>query len=234
MLKFNADLFRIVSTCQSKEQTRYYLCGVYVEPCAAGGVTLVATDGHRLMCARDENGTADESAIIQLSPAALKACKTGKGELRREVAVDGSGATVRAVLQDGDSETVQLIAFSTDCRIDGTFPDWRRVVPDPSFAAESRPGAFNGSYLSSFGTIAADLAKLRDSKKSLLRILSSEPESPALVLFPLDPQAFGVIMPCRCDMSTTPPDWLIQTAAEPSESPDLQPAPEPEIAQCSE
>ena len=37
-MRFDADLYRIAAGFESTEQTRYYLNGVFIEPCLVGGV----------------------------------------------------------------------------------------------------------------------------------------------------------------------------------------------------
>lgn len=64
MLRFSVELYKAAMLAASTEETRYYLNGVFVEPCVYGGVTLTATDGHVLVCIRDLDGSADESAIV--------------------------------------------------------------------------------------------------------------------------------------------------------------------------
>jgi hypothetical protein len=44
----------------------------------------------------------------------------------------------------------------------------------------------------------------------MVRALASDPESPALVLFPADNRAFGVLMPFRCSDVQEVPDWFNQ------------------------
>ena len=48
----NPEKLWITANFQSTEQTRYYLCGVFIEP-ADEGVTMTATDGHRLVTCHD-------------------------------------------------------------------------------------------------------------------------------------------------------------------------------------
>lgn len=216
MLRFNANLYRIASVCVSKEETRFYLQGVLVEPHAVKGVVLTATDGHRLICIHDENGTADESAIIRLSPEASKACKTGKNEDRREIVVDGLNATINAVEKLGGEETISTVAISAKCRIDGSFPDYARVIPTPVFGEkETAPGGFNGQYLADFTKIAIELEK-GENKSSrgtgTIRLLSSNPGSPALIRFCSSEHAFGVLMPVRAKETFTVPAWFGEKA----------------------
>ena len=214
MMKFNADLYRIATAFESDEQTRYYLIGVFVEPCPAGGVTLTATDGHRLICIRDEYGEADQSGIVQLTPDAMKLCKSKPREQRR-VTIDGLNATIE---KSGDSgESWEMVAMSAKCFVDGTFPDWRRVVPaDVSVQPTKTPHSwYRGKYLASFATAAIELEKVSDNgRHGELSVCAADCNSPALVFFSNSPHAFGVFMPVRGDVRATPPAWFFGKTEE--------------------
>jgi len=214
MMKFNADLYRIVTAFESDEQTRYYLIGVYVEPCAAGGVTMTVTDGHRLICVRDETGSADQSGIVQLSPDAMKLCKSKPRETRR-VTIDGQDALIEKSLDSG--ETWESIGLSAKVFVDGTFPDYRRVVPDVKIdPTKTLHPWFRGRYMASFATAAIELEKVSDTgRNGELLFCGSDCNSPALVLFANSPHAFGVLMPVRGEATTVAPEWFYaKTSAE--------------------
>ena len=107
-------LFDLSAFCQSSEETRYYLNGVYLHS-HEGNARAVATDGHRL--ARiDSTIQADFPGII--IPRKIV------GELRKlqadEVTVQISATKLRVTAGD-----VVLLSKV----IDGTFPDYTRVVP---------------------------------------------------------------------------------------------------------
>jgi DNA polymerase III beta subunit, central domain len=218
MLRFNANLFRLAFTCASNEETRYYLKGVFVEPHLQGGVTLTATDGHRLVCIRDESGQADESAIINLGDA-VKQCKAKAGATRIVAIETGESDATIFEERDGASGSFR-VAIATAVRVDGTFPDYRRVVPQ-EFTNEGAPG-FQGKYVSAFGDLACELAvhigrkpaKHEQNRADTLRVLcgvDKVPESmPALILFPAVDIAFGVLMPCRIakDAPVGTPAWF--------------------------
>jgi len=121
-----ARLLAQLEFCISTEETRYYLNGIYLHVVDVAGVpTLrgVATDGHRL-------GRADTNAATGLDtdmPGIIIPRKAA-GELRRlceasaeaSVALSISSAQLRAEV----GETL----FATKL-IDGTFPDYARVIP---------------------------------------------------------------------------------------------------------
>jgi DNA polymerase-3 subunit beta len=108
----------------STEETRYYLNGIYLHAVESEGGTMlraVATDGHRL--AEAEIPAPDGAAGM---PGIILPRKT-VGEVQRlledpdtEVRVDLSDAKIRVAFGD---------VVLTSKLIDGTFPDYGRVIP---------------------------------------------------------------------------------------------------------
>jgi len=117
--EFTADLatlFAPVSFAISTEETRFYLCGIYLTG-AGGKLTAVATDGHRL--SRNEVAEPDGSPPLDFAGIIVPRKMVGlvpKGE----VAVSLSNTKIRLVTAD---------AVITSKLIDGTFPDYQRVIP---------------------------------------------------------------------------------------------------------
>lgn len=107
-------LFDLASFAMSSEETRYYLCGVYLHS-HEGKARAVSTDGHRL--------ARIDSAIAADFPGIIIPRKI-VGELRKlqaeEVTVQISDTKLRVTAGD-----VVLLSKV----IDGTFPDYTRVVP---------------------------------------------------------------------------------------------------------
>lgn len=233
MIRCNANLFRLAFMCTSTEETRYYLKGVFVEPHHTAGVTLTATDGHRLVCIHDETGFADESQIVALPANTLKACKPVKREGRRELRIDGKEARILSFncspeWRDNDDakspEAGKPEAIGVDVFIDGTFPDYRLIIPSQAAWSESSmPGWFNGQYLSVFADISAGLAT---GRAGAMRVMSSEANSPALILFGGEEgrKAFGVLMPRRGLEHDNIPEWFTAPAPKAEEVPPLQAA----------
>jgi DNA polymerase-3 subunit beta len=109
----------------STEETRYYLNGIFLHVIESGGVSVlraVATDGHRL--ARVEMPCPAGAGGI---PGIIVPRKTVH-EVRK--LIDGSEAAVTVAL----SETKIRFSFDeielTSKLIDGTFPDYQRVIPE--------------------------------------------------------------------------------------------------------
>ncbi|WP_424943786.1 DNA polymerase III subunit beta [Aliiroseovarius crassostreae] len=108
----------------STEETRYYLNGVYMHVSdAEGGKVLraVATDGHRL--ARID---AELPAGAEEMPGVIVPRKT-VGELRK--LLDDDDATIAVSVSETKVRFATPAITLTSKVIDGTFPDYTRVIP---------------------------------------------------------------------------------------------------------
>lgn len=122
-----ADLKRLIEKTQfaiSTEETRYYLNGIYLHTLDVGGATMlraVATDGHRL--ARVEMpapiGSEGMPGVIVPRKAVAEIVKLVE-DGSENVVIELSSAKIRLTF-DGVILTSKLI--------DGTFPDYQRVIP---------------------------------------------------------------------------------------------------------
>jgi DNA polymerase-3 subunit beta len=128
-----ATLKKLIERTQfaiSTEETRYYLNGIYLHAVTVGKKPMlraVATDGHRLAQAQvDAPDGAEKMAGIIVPRKAVneiqKLVETGEGNVDVEISdtkirvtIPGSGGTGEVVL--------------TSKLIDGTFPDYARVIP---------------------------------------------------------------------------------------------------------
>ena len=127
-----SDLKRLIEKTQfaiSTEETRYYLNGIYLHTVdAEDGTKLraVATDGHRL--ARVEipapNGSAGMPGIIVPRKAVAEIQKL-IDDVAEDVKVELSQAKIRLTFGGEGNGGVVL----TSKLIDGTFPDYQRVIP---------------------------------------------------------------------------------------------------------
>jgi DNA polymerase-3 subunit beta len=122
-----ADLKRLINKTQfaiSTEETRYYLNGIYLHAAgAAGAPTLraVATDGHRLAQMELELPPGAEGI-----PGVIVPRKT-VGEVQR--LMEDTEAEVAVELSPGKIRFTVGEAILTSKLIDGTFPDYGRVIP---------------------------------------------------------------------------------------------------------
>ena len=111
----------------SGEDTGRYSTGNALMIVRESGVSMVATDGHRLSVADCTAGEAIEDARFMVRKFALtnlqKALKGIDGDISIERWTWGSG---KKITFSSDSWTVVFHEY------DGLFPDWERVMPKPS------------------------------------------------------------------------------------------------------
>ena len=114
-----ADLFSRVAFAISTEETRYYLNGIYLHVHQDGDFQLraVATDGHRLARADAPLPEAIDGHFGVIVPSKTVALISS---LKGDVDVEVSSTKIRVTAAD---------VVLTSKLIDGTFPDYGRVVP---------------------------------------------------------------------------------------------------------
>ncbi|MEO1043720.1 MAG: DNA polymerase III subunit beta [Pseudomonadota bacterium] len=124
----SADLARLIDKARfamSQEETRYYLNGIYFhaqEADGEGSLRAVATDGHRLarLDAPIPQGAEGMAGVIVPRKAVL--------ELRR--LLDDAGSDVNILVSSGRMRFQFDDITLTTKLIDGTFPDYARVIPE--------------------------------------------------------------------------------------------------------
>ena len=162
----------------SSEETRYYLNGIYLHGATTSGVAVlraVATDGHRL--ARVEIPLPEGAAGI---PGIIVPRKT-IGELRKlleetslDVTVSLSESKIRFTF---DSVTL------TSKLIDGTFPDYERVIPtdnDKVLEVDCRAFSHAVDRVSAISTEKSRAIKLAVEKGNIT-LSASSPENGSAV-----------------------------------------------------
>ncbi|UOK70161.1 DNA polymerase III subunit beta [Ancylobacter polymorphus] len=118
-----ADVLDRVKFAISTEETRYYLNGIYLhrDPEGSGKLRLVATDGHRLSLASlAVEGLPDFHGVIVPRKAVDELSRMAQAAEKASLALQISGAKLAA--------TFGRARFTTKL-IDGTFPDYGRVIP---------------------------------------------------------------------------------------------------------
>lgn len=172
-----ADLRTLIDRTRfaiSTEETRYYLNGIYLHAAETDGVKVlraVATDGHRL--ARFEMPLPDGAAKMPGIIIPRKAI----AEIRKLIDEAGDGIEISL------SETKLRFTFDhvtmTTKLIDGTFPDYERVIPDGNDKVlEIDPRAFAEAVdrVSTVSTEKTRAVKLALSKNTLT-LSAHSPES---------------------------------------------------------
>jgi len=194
-----ADDLRAAFQCISTKQTRYYLYGVLIE-----ADKLVALDGHQMMTIELPDGChvgaecftqgmdAPEGAGFILScdatDKAFKAKASG-GDLW--VYGDIETGILQFVINHGKGGEMYRVGVLEFTRIDGTYPEWRRVVAkgDGSAASLCYDPALLGKLIK-----AADVIK----KGKGIRLTSgATPDDPIRVDFVASPRLRGTLYSMR-------------------------------------
>jgi len=172
------DLLKAALLCASTEETRYYLKGVHLSTSGH----MVTTDGHRMFVARlNDKPAADVIIPLADVQAALKMV----GPRCKEIDVDGT-----------------KIASIMYTPVDGTFPDWRRVVPtgEETHTKPEDSAAhvhFNHAYI-------GDLAKMGKALAGASMLHPTSASNPCLVTFGEREDCLAVLMPVRRNITPDP------------------------------
>jgi DNA polymerase-3 subunit beta len=172
-----ADLRRLIDKTRfamSQEETRYYLNGIYLHASTEGedkSLRAVATDGHRLArldVALPEGAEAMPGVIVPRK--AVLELRRLLDDATEEVKVTVSSAKIRFSLGD---------VVLTSKLIDGTFPDYQRVIPTGNDKVMQVSNADFAKAVDRVSTVSAD--KTRSVKLSIaadrLELLVNNPES---------------------------------------------------------
>lgn len=196
-IELNLNILKAVNLAASKEETRYYLNGVYVETGETENL-YVATDGHILICVRDTikgNQTPLAHPVI-IDRQSIDAIKVKRNDPERDD-FEAIGDVPKLV---GSLHMLPTI--------NGTFPDWRRILP--SQPASNEPGHFNYDLL----------ALIKKASKQLggqgAHVLHNG-ENATLVDLGID-NAFAIVMPMRVKFSTLNVDGVVEAIAAPMET----------------
>lgn len=156
--QINLRTLAAVSLVASNEETRYYLNGVLIEA-RADSVTYVATDGHRLIAVRDDLAKdAPRNDVIGAWIVPADTCRALKPK-KSKYTFDTAELTL-----EGENLRFQGVSgISVFKPIDGSFPDWRRVINSSLSGRmdfkgkndkETQGITFNFDYLADFAKFA--------------------------------------------------------------------------------
>ena len=204
---------------QSSEETRYYLKGLSIEPHPRAGAIIVATDGHTMSVIHDGEAIVSGERTIWSMPwkatlaapmkAFLKATKGTSGHVYADLSRTQTGPSrIRLVYADKAADVFngQGIEFFTKSStaieghfwVEGTFPDYRRVIPTENRAATFKPAWYQARYmakLAAFGQAIYEATDERGAYTAMCMFTSSD-DGPGVALFP-SPNCFVIIMPLR-------------------------------------
>lgn len=157
----------------SKDEMRYYLCGVCLDISEDGKAYMVATDGWKMLAAPFDNSgiPAGRYTIPRKLIENIKPKKNDKSTV--DVSIDGNEV---ALTFNGATFIGKLI--------DGTFPDWRRVFPETQ---NGEPARFSGSHLKDIEDAGKAVGAIRS-------VVGFNGWNPSWVEF-IGSKLFGIVMP---------------------------------------
>lgn len=215
-IQVKAELIDLAALFVAKNDVRYYLQGVCVQPHPVAGVYVVATDGHRLAVFHDPGGSTDAAeAVIPVNMELRKSCRSKKTEPERVLVVQSEELEtlqVSAAVFDLDwtepdpGEESQRVPGSlrhaeTLSLIDGRYPEWARVIPsDVGHAAHP---AVNPAYLEDFCRVAKSVRGT-----PMIRVYAGQTDRGVMLIRTLRDDFVGVLMPMRWDLDEPIPPWL--------------------------
>jgi hypothetical protein len=173
------DLLKAALFCASNEESRYYLRGVHLSTSGH----MVTTDGRRLFCAKLAEAVPTDVIIpLDTVKAALKL------------------APKKADTIELNGNTLGGVVFTP---VDGTFPDWRRIIPaaDGYANGDGKPAHFNPDYIYDLGQMSRALGS---KTGTAFKIHGWDSGSPHGVTFAGRDDCFAVIMPMLNDGDVTP------------------------------
>lgn len=212
-----------VATFSSNEETRYYLKGVLIEN-SPQGLLMVATDGHRLVVAKPNSGNSYISEPFDnfIMPAdAIKRAKVKCGSKEMSfLFIDTEAKTMTTIAHNHDivheylKDQESILSFikregvtMSYAPIDGTFPDWRRVIPvnqyqyPPKGAENITQYGFNPDYLGAFSVFGTGIALNVSGDNAAPQLINASNDKNKI---------FGVLMPLRVtpNRGEVLPAWL--------------------------
>jgi DNA polymerase-3 subunit beta len=137
-------LFGRTAYAMSTESTRYYLNGVYLHE-VDGNLTAVATDGHQL-------ARASVPAPLRSIPSAIIPTQMVAEIQRQVVDIEVSLSSSKIRIAAGDTVITSKL-------IDGTFPDYQRVIPTGNDKRAVLDKAEFGASVERVATVASDRSR---------------------------------------------------------------------------
>lgn len=187
----STEILRLVAPFMAYDDPRYYLNGIHVRPSPDGGTYVEASNGHFLLVARDEAGSAVEPVCISIIKSDIAASRSA---YKFQLAADGFAYMVSKF-------GMPVWSSPTNRKIDGRYPDFAGVLPKAEDLIEGLMGAFFPHYLSEIVRAAnhkgrnASLRFFRH-KNDALHGREDINSVPPLV-FVIDEKHFGALMPLR-------------------------------------
>lgn len=167
----SVDRLKIARHFVGKDEARFYLRGVVIDPCEAGGAYLVATDARLMAILYDADAIAPRRATI------IAKGKLGFGKLTFSLDAEH-------VVGETSNRAVLVSEITGDPKVVGF--NWRR--PLDGAGAKGQTGIIDAWYLAKIQK-AVGLARIE--------IAASGPKNPHIVTLQAVPDALFVVMPCK-------------------------------------
>lgn len=203
MSKFiiNKEAFIKVNAFKSKEDSRFYLQGVYITP-ATRGVYLIATCGHKLALWHDKTGTIEgKPQIIRVDKNLISSLK--KDKITENIQITENEIALVDITwswlqQKPFKEVTKKSSFNelSGFFIDGTFPDWERTFPSRSGKGQLIPIpipsiSVNAKYINEFA--------LGERTTASVNFTFYGEKSPVVIRNYKFPEFLGLLMPIKND-----------------------------------
>lgn len=231
--KVSASAFAAVMLAVSTEETRYYLNGVLIEPNPAGGVNVVATNGHILIAIHEPDGETNGRWICPVPPQMRQfllanleprpdpeemdgdfymdepsLVTTPAKRKPDQIAFDGHMASVTAPeMAWQEKSPIEVVMAAKAQAIDGTFPEWTKVLPKPT---EATPALADFTLNTNYMTDITRAVRIwNEDLGTGIRVRAVEKNGPVLFGAYQSPDIILVLMPMRDDApGLKVPDWI--------------------------
>jgi len=171
---------KFVQHAAGKKDVRYFLNGVLFE-FTATGLTLVATDGHRLACIElEQNTVCGDLQVI-----------TTNDEVKRLLQMLDCQRDELVEFYPGDKGLICSNGWAAD-GIDGQYPNWRRTIPRNKEATAQI--GLQAGYLEEAGKAFKALHK---GERYASAVMHLHGENMSVKLTSGHPSAFILIMPVK-------------------------------------
>lgn len=209
------DLMRVLPF-KGHDDIRYYLNGVFVAP-YNGHALLVATNGHWLGIYESLEAVTDAEHILDLPDWFVEQIDDAVAPPLFEGLPDEDDILMPRLARDGDSVIVEdvnaHVVIGHDGKealvkpgapfIDGKFPDWRKVLPDPEDIAKGLMAPVMPEYL---GSLHKAIPDPREHPLFCYHHAADPQKGPLLFRFGNLPHFVVALMP-RSDNDKEPAEW---------------------------
>jgi hypothetical protein len=182
----NAKYYAEAGAFTSKEESRYVLRAIRVEPHPDGGAVIVATDGHTLGLFYDEDAICDAPAQIEFKKEIARFCEPStqkdKTAFIRLMQIEDDLTIVETLNGSGyDEEPMSRVVRFFEVNAQGAFPDWRMVLPtapseshldfNPDYLARGASGSKAAPGISVWAENPNAQAVVRSSREDFIAIV---------------------------------------------------------------